>query len=60
MLEAVKVKRDLTRLEDYKKNILEWIEDLKAYLLFYDITEPRKVFMWVLAAVEDDVPCSCY
>jgi len=55
MLDAAKVKRDLPRLEDYKKNVLEWIEDLKEYLLLYEITEPRKVFTWGLAAVEDDV-----
>jgi len=55
MLDAAKVKRDLPRLEDYKKNVLEWIDDLREYLLLYDITEPRKVFTWVLAAVEDDV-----
>ena len=36
-------------------NVLEWVDDLKEYLLLYDITEPKKVFIWVLAAVEDDV-----
>jgi len=29
MLEATKVKRDLPRLEEYKKNIIEWIENFK-------------------------------
>ncbi|KAG4099749.1 hypothetical protein H8356DRAFT_1330423 [Neocallimastix lanati (nom. inval.)] len=52
---AAKVKSDLPHLEDYKKNVLEWIEDLKEYLILYDITKPRKVFTWVLAAVEVNV-----
>jgi len=55
MLDAAKIKKELPYLEDYKKNVLEWIEDLKEYLLLYDITEPKKAFNWVLAAVEDDV-----
>ena len=55
MLDAAKIKRELPRLEDYGKNVLEWVDDLKEYLLLYDITEPKKVFIWVLAAVEDDV-----
>eukprot|EP00833_Pecoramyces_ruminatium_P005616 jgi/Orpsp1_1/1179648/evm.model.c7180000070192.2 len=55
MLDAEKIKKNLPRLEDYKKNVLEWTDDLKEYLLLYDITEPRKVFTWVLAAVEDNV-----
>jgi len=55
VLDAAKVKSDLPHLEDYKKNVLEWIEDLKEYLILYDITKPRKVFTWVLAAVEVNV-----
>jgi len=55
MLDVAKIKRELSRLEDYWKNVLEWVDDLKEYLLLYDITELKKVFIWVLAAVEDDV-----
>jgi len=55
MLDAAKIKREFPRLEDYGKNVLEWVDDLKEYLLLYDITEPKKVFIWVLAAIEDDV-----
>jgi len=44
MLDASKIKRELPRLEDYKKNVLEWVDDIKEYLLLYDITEPKKAF----------------
>jgi len=56
ILVAAKVKKkELPPVEDYKKNVLEWIEDLKEYLLLYDITEPQKVFTWVLAALKDEM-----
>jgi len=46
----MKIKRELPYLEDYGKNIFDWIDDLKEILILYDVTEPK-----ILASGEDDI-----
>jgi len=46
MLDVSKIKKELPYLENYGKNVFEWIEDLKNLLTLYDITESKKAFAW--------------
>ena len=55
MIDAEKLQRVLPRLNDYDKDVDTWISDLAKTLELYDIVEPRKIFIWVLEATDEDV-----
>jgi len=55
MIDAEKLQKALPRLIDYGKDVDSWIYDFVRIMELYDVTEPRRIFVWAKEAVEEDM-----
>ena len=55
MFDATKLQRKLPHLADYGKDVDSWMTDFVKIMELYDIMEPRRIFIWVKEAVEEDI-----
>jgi len=55
MFDATKLQKKLPYLADYGKDVDSWMTDFVKTIKLYDIMEPRRIFIWVKEAVEEDI-----
>jgi len=55
MFDATKLQKKLPHLADYGKDVESWMTEFVKVMELYDIMEPRRIFIWVKEAVEEDV-----
>ncbi|ORX41864.1 hypothetical protein BCR36DRAFT_309628, partial [Piromyces finnis] len=54
-MDASKLQRAIPQLNEYGKDVDSWMEEFSRIMEIYDITEPRRIFIWAKEAVDCDI-----
>jgi len=55
MVDASKLQKAIPHLSDYGKDVDSWMEDFSRIMEIYNVSKPRRIFIWAKEGVNCDI-----